>query len=92
MNLFIRLAGICNVIFGSIFIIYWIAYGIALPVKELKTSIVPLVSDPDWVWVNTVGITSTLFGIIGLTGLHYIQIDKKKFYGTSRLFSSLYLV
>jgi len=86
MNLFIRLAGICNIIFGSVFIIYWIAYGIALPVRELKTSIVPLVSDPDWVWVNTVGITSTLFGIIGLTGLHYIQIDKKKFYGTIGFF------
>ena len=86
MNLFIRLAGICNVTFGSIFIIYWIAYGIALPVRELKTSIVPLVSDPDWVWVNTLGIVSTLFGIIGLTGLHYIQIDKKKFYGTAGYF------
>jgi hypothetical protein len=82
MKLFIRLAGICNIIFGSIFIIYWAAYGIALPVKELKTSIIPLVSDPDWVWVNTVGIISTLFGIIGLTGLHYLQMDTKKIYGT----------
>ena len=90
MNLFIRLAGICNVIFGSIFIIYWIAYGIALPVQELKTSIVPLVSDPDWVWINTVGIISTLFGIIGLTGLHYIQIDKKKFYGTIGYFFAVF--
>jgi hypothetical protein len=82
MKLFIKLAGICNVVFGSVFLIYWGAYGIALPVKELKTSIIPLVSDPDWVWVNTIGLTGTLFGVIGLTGLHYLQIDKKKFYGT----------
>jgi hypothetical protein len=82
MKLFIKLAGICNVVFGSIFLIYRGAYSIALPVRELKTSIIPLVSDPDWVWVNTIGLTGTLFGIIGLTGLHYIQIDKKKFYGT----------
>lgn len=83
MKAFIRLAGIFNIIFGSVFIIYWIIYGITLPISELKSSIVPLVSDPDWTWVNALGVCSALFGVVGLTGLHYIQIEIKRQFGTA---------
>jgi len=82
MKAFIKLAGIFNIIFGSIFLIYWITYGITLPITELKTSIVPLVSDPDWTWVNALGVCSTLLGVVGLTGLHYMQIETKRYIGT----------
>jgi hypothetical protein len=83
MKAFIRLSGVFNMIFGSIFLIYWIIYGITLPISELKNSIVPLVSDPDWTWVNALGVCSTLFGVVGLTGLHYLQIEVKKQFGTA---------
>jgi hypothetical protein len=83
MKAFIRLSGVFNMIFGSIFLIYWIIYGITLPISELKNSIVPLVSDPDWTWVNALGVCSTLFGVVGLTGLHYLQIEIKKQFGTA---------
>ncbi len=83
MKAFIRLSGVFNMIFGSIFLIYWIIYGITLPIGELKNSIVPLVSDPDWTWVNALGVCSTLFGVVGLTGLHYLQIEVKKQFGTA---------
>jgi len=83
MKAFIRLSGVFNMIFGSIFLIYWIIYSITLPVSELKNSIVPLVSDPDWTWVNALGVCSTLFGVVGLTGLHYLQIEIKKQFGTA---------
>jgi hypothetical protein len=83
MKAFIRLAGIFNIVFGSIFLIYWVIYGITLPISELKNSIVPLVSDPDWTWVNALGVCSTLFGVVGLTGLHYMQMEIKRQFGTA---------
>ncbi len=78
MDRFIKISGLSNVIFGSVFLIYWILYGVLLPFSELKTSIIPLVTDSDWIWVNTLGSFSPLFGIIGLTGLFYLQLKRNK--------------
>ena len=78
MKRFIKVSGYFNVIFGAAFLIYWILYGLFLPFKEYSTSIVPLVQDPDWVWINSLGAFAPLFGIVGVTGLFYIQKDHGK--------------
>ncbi|MBL7110907.1 MAG: hypothetical protein ISS19_03080 [Bacteroidales bacterium] len=76
MNRFIRVSGFFNIIFGAVFLIYWSLYGLFLPFKEYSTSIVPLVSDPDWVWINSLGAFAPMFGIVGVTGIFFIQKDK----------------
>jgi len=81
MRRFIKLAGIFNLIYAILFLIYWLLYGVFLPFKEIESSILPLVSDPDWVWINSIGAFSPLFGLIGVTGLYYLQVNKNKFLG-----------
>ena len=78
MKRFIQVSGFFNIIFGAIFLIYWSLYGLFLPFKEYSTSIIPLVSDPDWVWINSLGAFAPIFGIIGITGIFYLQKDKGK--------------
>lgn len=73
-----QISGIFNIIFGAIFLIYWCLYGLFLPFKEYTTSIIPLVSDPDWVWINSLGAFGPMFGIVGITGIFYMQKDKGK--------------
>ena len=78
MKKIIQISGIFNIIFGAIFLIYWCLYGLFLPFKEYATSIIPLVSDPDWVWINSLGAFGPMFGIVGITGIFYMQKDKGK--------------
>jgi len=75
---FVQVAGFFNIIFGAVFLIYWSLYGLFLPFKEYSTSIIPLVTDPDWVWINSLGAFSPMFGIVGITGIFYMQKDKGK--------------
>ena len=81
MRRFINLAGFSNMIYGTGFFLYWVLYGLLLPFTELKESIVPLVSHPNWIWINSIGVFSSIFGIIGLTGMFYLQLPKKKILG-----------
>ncbi len=83
MRRFVNLAGLSNIIYGSGFFLYWALYGLLLPYSELRESIVPLVSHPNWIWINSIGVFSSIFGIIGLTGMFYLQLPKNKLLGLS---------
>jgi hypothetical protein len=81
MRRFVNLAGFSNIIYGTGFFLYWALYRFLLPYTELKESIIPLVSHPNWIWVNSIGVFSSIFGIIGLTGMFYLHLPKHRFPG-----------
>jgi hypothetical protein len=78
MKKFIRVSGYFNIFFGTVFLVYWCLYGLLLPFKEAPASILPLVSDPDWVWINSLGAFMPMFGIVGVTGIFYMQVHQGK--------------
>jgi hypothetical protein len=78
MKRFVQVSGYFNIIFGAIFLIYWSLYGLFLPFEAYSESIIPLVTDPDWVWINSLGAFAPLFGIVGVAGIFYIQKDHGK--------------
>lgn len=81
MKKFIVLSGYFNILYGVVIIIFWILYGFILPFAGHKASIIPLVSDPHWIWINSLGAFSIISGIIGLTGLYYLQVPAGKLMG-----------
>ena len=78
MKRYIVLSGYFNIFYGGIIFIFWMLYGLIFPFTESDTSIIPLVSHPHWIWLNTIGAFSIICGIIGLTGMFYLQMPSEK--------------
>ena len=81
MRRFVNIAGFSNIIYGTGFFLYWALYALLLPYAELKESIIPLVSHSNWIWINSIGVFSSIFGIIGLTGMFYLLLPNNKLLG-----------
>ena len=78
MKRFIVLSGYFNIIYGGVIFIFWMLYGLIFPFTEPSTSIIPLVSHPHWIWINSLGAFSIICGIIGLTGMFFVQMTSGK--------------
>jgi hypothetical protein len=50
-------------------LIFWYLYAILLPYRQLSNSLSLLVLNRNWTFINVLGATGALLGIIGLVGL-----------------------
>ncbi len=62
---FVSISGYLNVIAGVALIIYWYAFAIFLPYRELSTTLSILVKNRHWVWINAIGVLGALAGLLG---------------------------
>ncbi len=81
-NSFIVAGGYLNLIAGVLLLIYWYAYALFLPYRELTSTLSILVSNRNWVWINTAGTTGALAGLLGQAGILAIQFPNPSWSST----------
>ncbi len=71
---FITASGFMNLIAGLTLIIYWYAFAILLPYRQLSTTLAILVKNRNWQWINGLGVLGALAGLLGLAGVYGVQL------------------
>lgn len=62
---FISIGGWLNLLAGFSLLVYWYAFAIFLPYRELSTTLAILVRNRNWLWINLLGILGALAGLLG---------------------------
>ena len=65
---FISISAYLNGISGLALLIYWYAYAIFLPYRELSTTLVILVKNRNWQWINGLGVLGAAAGYLIAVG------------------------
>ena len=68
-NDFVSISGYLNITAGVALLIYWYAFAIFLPYRELSTTLSLLVRNRNWVWINAIGVIGALTGLLGQAGI-----------------------
>jgi len=66
---FIDISGILNIIAGVLLLVYWYAFAIFMPYRDLSTTLSILVENRNWTWINTLGVLGALFALLGQAGI-----------------------
>ncbi|MFC1997704.1 hypothetical protein ACFLXI_08900 [Chloroflexota bacterium] len=80
---FINISGYLNILSGVCLLIYWYAFAILLPYRELSTTLSILVKNPNWIWINALGVFGALAGLLGQAGIYVIQMTHSSWYTTA---------
>lgn len=83
---FVRVSGCLNIISGFALLIYWYAYAIFLPYKELSTTLAILVKNRNWTWINSLGVIGALAGLLGQAGIYAVQMPNMNWYASVGFF------
>lgn len=83
---FISLSSILNIAAGVFLLIYWFAFALFMPYKELSTTLALLVEHRNWVWINTIGVLGALFGLLGQAGILAVQGQQASLVGVAGYF------
>ena len=75
MKEFIGMSGFLNLISGISLLIYWYSFAVFMPYRELSNTLVILVKNRHWKWINTLGVLGATAGLLGQAGILIVQID-----------------
>jgi hypothetical protein len=78
---FIEISGVLNIAAGVLLLVYWYAFAIFMPYRELNTTLSLLVKNRNWVHINTIGVLGAMAGLLGQAGLFVVQIDRASWVG-----------
>ena len=70
---FLGISGFLNVIAGVTLLVYWYAFALFLPYRELSTTLSILVKNKNWTWINALGVVGAMAGLLGQAGIYSIQ-------------------
>jgi hypothetical protein len=79
---FIIISGYLNVIAGIVLFVYWYAFALFLPYRELSITLSILVKNRNWSWINSLGVFGALTGLLGQAGIYVIQIPHTNWYAS----------
>lgn len=65
-----RWAALANLVSALCLLAFWLLFAALLPYRELSTTLLILVDDPDWTFVNALGVVGAVAGVFGFIGLH----------------------
>lgn len=74
MKTFVSWSGTFNILSGLLLLAFWYLYAALLPYNRLSSSLSILVEDSNWGFVNILGASGALLGVVGLVGL-FISLD-----------------
>ena len=74
MKILVNWSGYFNIASGVLLLAFWYLYAALLPYAQLSTTLSILVKDNNWTFVNILGASGALLGIVGLVGL-FISLD-----------------
>lgn len=79
---FTLLGGYLNLVAGVLLLTYWYAYALFLPYGKLTTTLSILVNNRNWVWINTLGVTGALAGLLGQAAILIVQAPSPVWYSS----------
>ncbi len=82
MKTFIQWAGHFNIASGVLMFLFWYLYAILLPYGQLSNTLSLLVLNKNWAFVNILGASGALLGIVGLVGLFISTGDRLSNFAT----------
>ncbi len=82
MKTFIQWAGHFNIASGVLMFLFWYLYAILLPYGQLSNTLSLLVLSKNWAFVNILGASGALLGIVGLVGLFISTGDRLSNFAT----------
>lgn len=71
---FITLSAYLNAFSGVALLVYWYAFAIFLPYRDLSTTLAILVKNRHWQWINGLGVLGALAGLLGQAGIYNFQL------------------
>lgn len=74
MKTFTQWSGYFNIASGLLLLSFWYLYAILLPYNQLSMSLSLLVLNKNWTFINIIGTSGALLGIVGLVGL-FISVE-----------------
>jgi len=72
---FFRITGLANMVSAVFLLLFWFLYAILLPINEVATNYASLVTDPEWLLVNCLGVIGFLLALIGILGIFFKQFN-----------------
>jgi hypothetical protein len=79
---FQAISGFLNIFAGVTLLIYWYAFAIFLPYRELSSTLAILVKNKNWAWINTLGVVGATAGLLGQAGIYWIQSANSNLYAS----------
>lgn len=73
---FVMSSGAINAASGVLLIVYWYAFAIFMPYRELSTTLSLLVKNRNWTWINALGVLGALLGLLGQPGMLVVQFGR----------------
>ncbi len=58
-----------NIAAGVLLLAFWFMYALFLPYKELSTTLSILVRNRNWTWLNILGVSGAVLGLLGQAGI-----------------------
>ena len=89
LSVFFRFSAASCVASGFFLLAYWFLYVVFLPYGKITTGLSILAENPNWTWVNLLGVTGALFGVLALPGFYLRQSAGLGTIGTWSFFIAL---
>ena len=80
---FIRISAYLNLIAGVALLVYWYAFALFLPYRELSSTLSILVKNKNWLWINSLGVLGALSGLLGQAGIYLVQSANTNWYAST---------
>lgn len=69
MQKYLSLFGYANMLGGILLLLFWYLYAILLPYQKLDTTLSILVTNKNWTFLNILGVSGSIIGLLGLVGI-----------------------
>jgi hypothetical protein len=79
-------SGAINIASGILLIVYWYAFAIFMPYRELSTTLSLLVKNRNWTWINVLGVLGALLGLLGQPAILVAQFETVSMVGVLGFF------
>ena len=86
---FIGTSAVLNSFSGIALLIYWFAFAIFMPYRELSTTLSILVKNRNWVWINALGVIGATAGLMGQAGIFVFQMEHATWVGSAGFYIAI---
>jgi len=80
---FVRISAYLNLSAGVALLVYWYAFALFLPYRELSSTLSILVKNKNWLWINSLGVLGALSGLLGQAGIYLVQSANTNWYAST---------
>ena len=82
-DVFLSISGYLNIYAGIALLVYWYAFALFLPYRELSSTLSILVKNRNWSWINWLGVSGAMAGLMGQAGIYMSQVPNTSWYAST---------